>query len=393
MGDADSATYALEVKATDGSTVAPDTMSLVFNVLAKSATPIVSIVSQKINGADNDSVFPELNEGSTIEIVMTAQDPGNETLTYSLVPDPVEAPAVIDITVSDEGIIMATFTYTAGLQDADVPNLGYDSPFDPLIASFKVANASFSNEINVPIEIKNVSQAPVITAEASVNGGQGVAVVDGGKISVDKGANVVIDFTSVDPDGEGILPPTLTVTPEDYTFSSNSNAPSYSTLATNLTVAVPAVVTTENGTGTIVYTVSDNSNPPKSRTMTLYLVVDTGEQPVVPADIDNVLLANGWGGKNAVNWKNIDPDVTEIDRGDGTMKTVAVTSTYRSVAVAAGNFLAGIGGGADREAYLGLGDLDGDGDMDVALSMGHVTELGATSPEHRCREGCKKQER
>jgi predicted DNA-binding antitoxin AbrB/MazE fold protein len=87
-GDVDMATFELDVTALDGTTIASDSMKLVFNVLAKSATPIVSIESIKVNETSRPITDPigtvQLSEGSTIEIVYKAQDPGNEVLDVEL---------------------------------------------------------------------------------------------------------------------------------------------------------------------------------------------------------------------------------------------------------------------------------------------------------------------
>lgn len=376
-GEAKSATFGLDLNVSDGTTILPDTARLVFNVLAKSATPIVTITSIKIDGVaqsnPNTVSLIELKEGSKLQVAYKGQDPGNEKLVSSLEAIPVAVQGATEVIVTAEGIVYATFTYTAGLQDADVPELSFDSPVDPFIANFAVANASYSSSKIVPVDIINVSQAPIISATAIVNIDAPKAIADGGILKVKPASQVIVQFKALDPDGDAVLTtydPVITgVTSYTYTALSLGKA----SFESMLTVMIPEKVTPEEVTTTVVYTAGDITL--KERTFTFQIVVE--EEVIVPPEvvIDQLIVAQGFGGKNAINFKNIDPAVTTIDG-----KTVAVNSTYRSVAVASGAFLEKIGGGADRAAYAGLGDIDDDGDMDLVLSMGSVTIPDATYP-------------
>ncbi len=380
-GDAKSATFDLEVQALDGSTIAPDTSKFVFNVIAKYATPVVTIESIVVDGTSKPATTSliELNEGSSIQIVMTAQDPGNAVLEKTLESVPSAVPATLSMTEDADGITTATYEFTADYQSADVPEVSFESAIDPLYCNFVVSNASYSNKILIPIDIVNVSQAPLITATATVDIKEPVLVADKGIISAEPGQQVVIEFNASDPDGDAVLTnltPVVTAGAE-FTVTFKSTGIQASSYDSMLTIKIPATVAPADATVTIAYTAKDSTQ--KQRTTTYKIVVDLGEEPVEPtpgpAEIDNLLVGQSYGGDNRMIWRNIDSSVTDIDG-----KPVAVTSSYRSMWGAKGDFLDKIGGGADRALYMSTGDVDGDGDVDVVVSLGAVTVTGATYP-------------
>jgi len=374
--EAKSATFELDVRALDGTTILPDTSKLVFNVLAKSATPIITIESIKVDGnaVPNDSSLVELNEGSQVQIVYKGQDPGDESLTAVLEVIPDVVPAATEVFVTPEGIVYGTFTYQSGLYDADVPELGYDSLVDPFIANFAIANASFSSSRLVPVDIINVSQAPVITAQAVVGIEPQKPVKDQDILIVQPGSQVVVYFKAVDPDGDAVLTtidPVVTAA-DSFSISYTQLSIGQSSYESMLTVIVPESVSPQDATVTVVYKASDNTL--KVRTLSFSIVVGETGQPTTTT-IEQLIVAQGFGGKNTINLKNIDPNKGKIGEKD-----VAVNSTYRAVAVASNQFASKIGGGIDREAHVQTGDINGDGTLDMALSMGAVTLPDATFP-------------
>jgi FG-GAP repeat protein len=373
-GEAKSATFDLKIDALDGSAITPDTSKFVFNVIAKYATPIVTIESITVNGTSQpaEASLIDLKEGSSIEIVMTAQDPGNAVLTKTIEALPADVPATTEMTTDEAGIVTATFAFTADFQSSDVPEISYESTIDPLWSSFVVANASYSNKILIPIDIINVSQAPIISTTATVGIKEPVVITDGAIVSVEAGDQVVLTFNASDPDGDAVLTnlqPVVTAA-DDFTVTYNALGITASSFDSMMTVMVPATVAPADATVTIVYTAKDSTQ--QQRSATYQIVVDLGDEPVDPgpgpAAIDNLLIGQGSGGESLINWKNIDPNVTEIDG-----RAVGITSTYRSVNVAKGPFLTAIGGGSDRAAYTSTGDIDADGDIDVVASQSAIT--------------------
>jgi hypothetical protein len=359
--------FELDLLAEGTNNIAPDTMKLMVNVTAKSATPVVTVVSASVGATEIpvDREQIQVVEGDTLKMLVRGVDPGQETiLDMVVVTNPEGVIFSQKITKIADGIIEAEIEYTPGPTDADVPLVGYDSPIDPFVFQFQVKNASAEAELLRTIDIINESQAPLVETTASVSGGAPVTLADGGSVIANPGDSVVFNIKAIDPDGDMVQFPQdpIVVAGEGFTSAFQvTNIQAYE-IDSILTIGIPAEVAPEANLVTITYTAVDITN--QSRTVQYTIQVQTG--PAVPA-IDELLVAQGDGGITTVNYRNLDEGVTEIDG-----KTVAVTSVYRAFAGSAGTFAERNGGGLGRATYLTNGDINGDGLVDTLVTVGPV---------------------
>ncbi len=91
------------------------------------------------------------------------------------------------------------------------------------------------------------------------------------------------------------------------------------------------------------------------------------ETPVEPTStprptfaFENLVVAQGFGGRTLVNIRNFNPEMG------------ALTSVLNAFQGPRGTFLENIGGGAGRSTFLSSGDLNQDGTQDVVLSFGSI---------------------
>jgi len=366
-GDNKAASFELDLLAEGTNNIAPDTMKLLVNVTAKSATPTVTVVSASVNDVEVpvDREQIQVIEGQTVKMLVRGEDPGQETTLFmDVLTNPEGVVFSKTITSIAPGIIEAEVEYTPGPTDADVPLVGYDSLIDPFVFQFQVKNASAEAELLRTIDIVNESQAPLVQTTATVNGGTPVTLPDGGSVIADPGQTVVFNIKATDPDGDAVQFPQDPIVTAGAGFTSAfqvTNLQSFFTEAV-LTIGIPAEVAPADSLVTIKYTATDITN--QSRTVQYTIQVQTGG---IVTPIDELLVAQGDGGITTVNYRNLDAGVTEIDG-----KTVAVTSVYRAFAGSAGTFAARNGGGLGRATYITNGDINGDGLVDTLVTVGPV---------------------
>jgi len=198
----------------------------------------------------------------------------------------------------------------------------------------------------------------------SVSGGTPVALVDGGSVIANPGDTVVFNIKATDPDGDAVQFPQDPVVVAGAGFTSAFQVTNLQPNFTEsvLTIGIPAEVAPEDTLVTITYTAIDLTG--QARTVQYTIQVQVG--PAVPT-VDELLIAQGDGGNTTVNYRNLDPSVTEIDG-----KPVAITSVYRSFYGSAGSFAERNGGGLGRATYVTNGDINGDGLVDTLVTVGPV---------------------
>lgn len=367
VGDDDMETFELDLLAEGTHGIAPDTMKLMINVTAKSATPVITVISASVNDVEvpTDREQIQVVEGDTLRMLVRGEDPGKETvLTMEIVTNPEGVVFNQTITQVEDGIVEGEIVYTPGPTDADVVLVGYDSPIDPFVFQFQVRNASAEAELLRTIDIVNKSQAPLVQTMVSVSGGTPVALVDGGSVIANPGDTVVFNIKATDPDGDAVQFPQDPVVVAGAGFTSAFQVTNLQPNFTEsvLTIGIPAEVAPEDTLVTITYTAIDLTG--QARTVQYTIQVQVG--PAVPT-VDELLIAQGDGGNTTVNYRNLDPSVTEIDG-----KPVAITSVYRSFYGSAGSFAERNGGGLGRATYVTNGDINGDGLVDTLVTVGPV---------------------
>ncbi len=349
------------ISAGEAATIAPDTLKVVVNIQAKSAVPVLSVISTTIDTvevSDPTSTDILLPEGQTLVITLLGTDAGNEDLTLTVDTLPVTG---VDYTFTSEaatsGIVNGTFTYLSGSYDASIGN--HVSPIDPFLAKFIVKNSTNTRSLNRIVDSENVNQAPVISATATVTKNSTVvssaAIADEGTVTANSGDEVTLEFVATDLDGDAPQMPDDPVVTMGSAFTSVFTTTNLLTdqVESTLTITIPSTVAIADSTVTVVYTAKDNLGNARSTTYTVSIV----PTEYAPADVEELVIGQGLGGTTNV-----------------TIKDIMTRDVIGSSGASRGNFLATLGGGSDRGVYVSTGDVDGDGKPEFISSMGPITD-------------------
>lgn len=366
---ASSEVFQLDLSATDGTSIGSDNSTLLVNVVAQSATPELSITSVSVDGvavSSDPNVTVSVPENQELVIALSAQDTGNETLAFSV--ETSNEGVDFNTNVTGSSTLSATVTYTPTLVDADSPN--QDSLFDPFFFIFKAANSSITAELNKPVDIVNVSQAPTIASVVSVNGGAAASISNGGTVNVEAGDSLVFTFTIEDPDGDSLTFPSG-VAIGDIIGSQNFsfNVTSLSEATANLSADIIAGAT-PGTTASVIISATDGSAASRNTTHTFTIAIATEViPPVTPAaEIDEIVIAQGFGGTAEQQTRNVDTTGTE-----------PLLGLLNTLSAMPGQFEPRVGGGLDRNVYLSIGDVNNDGQADIVNTFGPITS-SATFP-------------
>ena len=372
-GAAESASFVLNVSAEGTNGIAPDTMRLVVNVLAMSATPELIVVRQTSGGFDlpvGDIEIP-VEEGNMVEIVLYGRDFGLENLLFStnLLPEDLPLIEVTDAfpatpriayvswTTIGQGELNVTFRYTSVPEDADVHIIGYDGPYDPFTAQFVVQNASAEAEVIRLVDILNANQAPIVLASGTVDADTPVILNYGDTLPAYPGSTVVIDMRIFDPDGDDLRTQEPTVTlPAGFTSDYQPVSLPTFVLDAVLTIGIPPGAPI-GSVVTIQQIAQDDTG--KIRVVNYSIVVE--DRPVVVTVVEEPIITQGPGGEHFGNVRNFDPSQDAL---------TAILAPFNGVQ---NLFLAEIGGGLGRAMYTAAGDVDDDGDVDVIVTHGATT--------------------
>ncbi len=375
-GAVEAATYVVDITASDGLHMSMDNTRLLVNVTAQPATPAITIVSVEVGGAESSKTSVSVRETQELQVVLQATDEGGEDVDIS-----VDAPESVltstgyslEEVMGTGGVTDATVTFTPDVEFSDIP--GNNNPDDPFDFTFTATNVPevgtpVSNDTELAVDVTNESQPPVITTSVSVDGGAAVSIDDGDTVATVEDQSLVFSFLASDPDGDTVQFPTAHVLDAtdfvvgDLTVT-NIQA---SFVEAQLTMTTPAAPPVGGITATVVFTATDSKLTVNEESY--YVAVAGGEPPIEEVDVDEVVVAAGQGGIQSVNVKNVDPN-----------SSVPVNGTIRGFRGAPLAFLqnAAIGGGVDRAVYMSAGDLNNDDQLDVAITLGPVTEQ-ATAP-------------
>gem|GEM_PF-5073683 len=376
-GLVESTSFELDVTATDGKHAGMDNVCLLVNVTAQPATPTVNIVSVSVADVVQPGVGNAGNvnvkELQKLQVVVHGADAGLDdvTIDVSAPASVLSSPDYSVASVSANGVVDATITFTPDVNFSDLPSL--NNPDDPFVFTFTVTNVPdvgtpVAGSTTLNVDVINESQPPQITTTVSVNVGAAATIANNGIVNIAGSNTVVFKFKAADPDGDSVLFPTVTLlNADDYTYSYTVTNIQATFAEAQLTMNAPASVAPENVTATVIFSATDTSTPPKSDFATYYVVMTTVTPPVV-VDIDEIVFAAGQGGQTSVNVRNFDPN--------GAVPINGNLRGFRGEPIA---FAEKIGGGLNRASFVSVGDLDMDGQLDIVTTLGPVIEA-ATLP-------------
>jgi len=362
-GDAQSATFTVELSASDNQYPAADNVTILVNVLAKSSKPVVTVQSMTVDGVEvpyNGSVI--VPEGQTLVAVVQAVDPGQEDLFFS-----IDAPEYIlngNVSLEESAtsyIKTVTMTYTPGMEDSDIIDalVPVDNPWDPFIAAMTFSNSNASTTEDVEVDIENVSQPPVATVTYSLNGALPVPIQSGEIIpNVPAGSVIVFYYAATDPDGKltYLMPGSqgISVTPASFATTFGDRILEIPRIRVEVTVKVPGEVVAGESDAVVTYVAVDQDGSSTTSVFTIQA------SPTTTPQADEIVFAAGVGGSQ-VNVKN-------FDKYNGNLFDLknafwGMPPTFLPVA----------GGGENRETYVSLGDIDANNTPDIVVSFGSVT--------------------
>ena len=368
-GDAASASFILDLTATDGIHPTMDHTSLQVVVVPEAATPEISVVTATnvaVGDLDDAGVAVPVAENATMRVVVSATDPGDEVLDLTLTTTPAGVP--VSLVTSGTSVMFATATFIPGLQDADIDPEGVtiiDSAIDPFALNFAFANSGTVETLTREVNITNTPAPPIVDAQLSVDGSDPVPVADGDDITANRGSNLVFTFEAVDPDGGVLRIPAADIADVSNviaTSSLTSERPNDFTangvLSLEISPAAPAGAT---ATVTYVQTAGKTSN---NETELAFIIGIATDVAPVPEDeqTDEVVYAHGFGGFTGLETRN-------LDQTQGALMEVldsfpALPTEFEEI----------VGGNRDRATYVSIGDVNMDGQQDIVATFGPVTE-------------------
>ncbi len=319
------------------------------------SSPEIKIVSVKVDGVEHystDSV--RVRELQTLQVEVQGLEAGNNYLGID-----VQAPSSVQYsldTSSSAGIIQAQITFTPDFEFSDMPV--ENNSDDPFTFHFHLTGSSLQKSCSLGVDVLNTSQPPIITTTVSVNREEPIAIEDGEIVEVEAYSSLEFYFKATDPDYDTVSFPTIEVqdaTDFIYVFSITNIQATF--VEASLTLSTPKPHPENLQTAKVIFHATDAYL--SSASESYYVSVKP------PLEIDEVILAAGHGGLQSIAVRNIDPDAD-----------IPVNGNLRGFRAAPPAYLQhpAIGGGLDRAAYVSAGDLNNDGNVDLAITLGPITE-------------------
>ncbi len=198
-----------------------------------------------------------------------------------------------------------------------------------------------------PLELDLPEDAPVTSTQ--FNGSQGLWIAE---LTIDTSTAGIFVFIITVSDGSGTVTRDFNfriVDPSQFTPTpSNTVSPS----------PTPTAMFTPTSTPTPTATAMPTATPTATATPTPTVTNTPNRTP-----FDELILTQGEGGENLIHVRNLAMGIS-IPRN-------AIIRQYRALRA---SFLKIIGGGNSRATFLSFGDLDHDGQTDVAHSFGPVID-------------------
>ncbi len=311
-------TFELNVSAADSLQTNADDVTLLINVTPEAQPPVVTITDVTIlnaAGATGTSLggvsTAVVQETSTAVITASARDLGGEPVTVTF--GSSSSVSIADSNVTDPAAGQATVgsvTVPIGLNDADNPGTNWDVATDPTtITVTGTNNSGLTGTAEVVLDLLNLSQPPVISVTATVNGE--AATITDNTLNTRPGDVVTMGIRVTDSDAEILLLEVSGLSGE------LSTEPTKQGLITGeYTFTIPSDLAAD-ASDTVELSATDGGFLTSARTITVNMLAGN-HAPVLTLDPTEASGTVGEALEITVSAEDIDGDAVAFDASVGT---------------------------------------------------------------------------